>query len=195
VIRCAALLVALAGCDALFDLDHLKSPNDAGTGSDAADAKVDGPGEGVICVGKYMSICPAVIVPTLAITGPAIIDTDIDTRCEVVPPSNDYPGVCIIAAETISIDAPVVVKGSRVLVLAAVEALSITQNGFIDVSSTREGAGRVGPAANAGAILGCTPSPGDPQTGLGGAGGGAGGSFGGTGGSGGLGDNGTRTSR
>jgi hypothetical protein len=190
MIRWALAAVALTGCDALFDLDHLHGPRGDGGGESEIDPDSLPPNDGRICIGHFLSVCPPVsesYVFGVATT----IDTSSDPRCMVIPASQDYPEVCVIGGTAITVGANVVVTGSRALVFAAIKSITVTQAGVIDASSTRIGQSpRRGPAANAAMSLGCTASSGDAQmtSGAGGAGGGAGGSFGGTGGAGGMSD-------
>ena len=193
--RCALCVLALAGCDDLFNLDHLKGPprdgditGDATDGS-ALDDSADANGN---CVGHYLSVCPS-FVATLSFGTNATINTSTNPDCMNLPsPGQGYPALCVLAANNISINSRLTVTGSRALVLASSGSITVGPGGVIDASSVGfAGQGRLGPAANAGVSLGCNPTAGAQQGAIAGAGGGAGGSFGGTGGSGGAADNGT----
>ena len=193
MIRWTLCLVALAGCDALFDLDRLRDVPSDGRG-DVGEIDPDSlpPNDGRVCIGHYMTVCPSVS-DSHTFDVATTIDTTNDSRCVVIAGAQNYPEVCVIGGLAINVNAPVTVTGSRALVFAAIGAITVTQSGVIDASSTRIATLRRGPAANASILLGCTPTNGDSQmtSGNGGAGGGAGGSFGGTGGAGGMSDKGT----
>ncbi len=102
--------------------------------------------------------------------GATDLDTDTDSRC--METTNDV-AACVIAAETIEVNALFTAHGSKPLVFVATRTISI--GGTLSVASSRTfnyvGAGAEMPGCNAGAA----PT---------GNSGGAGGSFGGTGGAG-----------
>jgi hypothetical protein len=191
VSRWLACLVVLAGCDALFNLDHLKDRTDAGLSGDANDAgEVDGPlgSDGSQTIGRFIPMSPA-FATSYSFDTDELINTNNDGRCNVLAQASPNPAICVIAADSILISARITSKGSRALAFAALSSLNVESTGVIDVSSARgTPLGRTGPAANEPASFGCTPAAGAQQMALGGGGGGAAGSFKGTGGGGGLSD-------
>jgi hypothetical protein len=137
------------------------------------------PGGPQICFGEEGSIAKPCVptVPPGEVTLSDPINTDTDPRCVAVGQLAGQPKLCVIAGEQIVIGKPVHAVGSRPLVLAATETITVTA--MLDARSVR-GAALTG----AGAI----PCPAPLAGGEAGVGaGGAGGSFSGTGGAGGAG--------
>jgi hypothetical protein len=177
----------LGGCDALFDLNHLRAP-DPGTNVDAALGTVID--SSITCVGGtlygdygtddvgLMRIC----VPMTA-TGALSLDGDIDTDgafCDVAFAIDSYSSqVCVKWGASITIGT-IHATGSRALILVASDRITI--NGVLDVAS-HQGASARGAGGN---WPGCPQSNGASGTSTNGGGGGAGGSFGTRGGSGGT---------
>jgi len=158
VIR-ALLLVPLAGCHLLFDLESVSLGPDAPTSDVMPDSRM--------CYGRsFIQPCLEQPLPSpLALVG--TIDTDTDPRCiEVVQPSTT--AACVIAAQSIAITGALTAVGSRPLVLVADGAIDLS--GTLDVSSneTRTGAGAQASCGTAG----------NGTANVGGGGGGAGGAFG-----------------
>jgi hypothetical protein len=120
------------------------------------------------------------------------VNTDTSAECAQYPTvARDNP-YCIIAGTTINVVAGATLRGvgSRPLVLAASETITI--DGILDVSSTREDPTAVPPlqeVVGAGAhVATCGAFERDAESKAAGAGGGAGGSFNGAGGNGGNGN-------
>jgi hypothetical protein len=159
-----------------------------GSAGDArSDVIADRPSEGLVlpdgvpCFGGGLAtVCFTTPPPeTLHVTTPTTIATDTDGNCTFVWPQASGLSLCVLAATTIAIDAPVTATGMRPLALVAADTLAVNQ--VVDVSSHP---GVHGAGANA---AGCV-APNQPEGDTGGGGGGAGGSFGGIGGDGGVGD-------
>ncbi len=115
-------------------------------------------------------------LPTGAVSLPAAIDTTNDPLCSTTVINT--AGVCVIAADTITVSATSLVTGTRPLVLVAVTTMQL--DATIDVGSDR-GAATRGAASN---DAGCDGGTAATNTG-GQGGGGGGGSFGTKGGDGG----------
>lgn len=194
--RVAWLVAVASGCG--FDPGVIAGGS--GSGVDAPlpidAATTDGPAEvntdASTCYGTFVSICLTAPPPAnLTYATATVLDTDDD--CTQVVAQTSGPALCVIAARTIHVDAPVRASGSRALVLLATESLEIGGHGMVDVGSYRDVSGPVteilGAGRASGALCG-SPSAGGNDGGLSvGAGGGAGGSFGGRGGNGARGDN------
>jgi hypothetical protein len=165
---------------------------------DAASSPPDGsklpdgspPDARTFCYGAApFSICFA-SAPTGAIdiNAATVFDTVTGTASGItltcVPTLSGATGYCVLAANTISISANLRATGAKPLVLLAVDSITTTAAGTIDVSSHR------GPPESLGAggdpAVGCNAGT-PPGTAVGTSGGGAGGSFLGTGASGGIG--------
>ena len=129
---------------------------------------------GVVCYGTGLVVACFPQAPTgnQTFSANTFIDTADSMLCE--PTSPDI-GACVIAAQTITVNAGIFVagRGAKPLVLVATD--SITINGLVSVASLRQ-FNAIGAAAN---LPGC--NPGTAPTG---SSGGAGGSFGGSGGAG-----------
>lgn len=155
----AVLLVALVGCDRVFQLSELPDAADP-------DAPTDMPVDGRTCYGTgLLQLCLEQPLPA-TITLAGIVDTTNDTGCLVVV-QPDGPELCVLAAQSFHIVDAVAVRGVRPLVLVA--DLGIRIENEIEVASTN---GKRGP----GAQLSCG-NGGAGDGGTSGAGGGAGGSF------------------
>lgn len=153
------VVLAAGGCDVFFALD-MPPEGDAGTD----DARG-------ICVGRsgvngtgLVEICLA-DEPTNHLVPPLQLDTSGPVACTLIEPGS---GACVLVGRTIEVTDSMQVIGSRPLILAATQTVTIA--GSIDVS--------------AGAVK-CNPGIG--QTAPGGGGGGAGGSLAAKGGAGGAG--------
>ena len=165
-------LLVVAGCDRVFDLTRPPDPPDA-----AVDAPDD---THEPCFGTLLVLCPRNLpagrldVPRNGLT----IDTD-TTSCAEYTAADLRP--CLVAVETIVIDGPYRVTGSRPLVLVATTSFAITPSGTIDVSSTKTGRG-AGSEPTGAIPAECKSATASSNAG------GAGGTFGGRGGNGGAGD-------
>ena len=187
----AAWLVALStACG--FDHGVVAGTDGGGSGSNAQiDAAIDAPDippDGAHCYGTFVTVCLAATPPADYTVGTAT-KLDTDTECTQVVAQTSGPGLCVVAAQTIHINASLQASGSRALVLLATETLEVGAAGMIDVGSYRDVSGPVTEVVGAGAASGAlcgTPTTGgnDDNGGSSGAGGGAGGSFGGAGGNG-----------
>lgn len=105
------------------------------------------------------------------------------TMLTCVTPSSGGDGDCVIAADTITINAPLRATGVRPLVLVAADSISVAMAMSIDVGSHRMPAESLGAGFDPDGCNAGTP----PTTSGGTSGGGAGGSFIGAGGDGGSG--------
>ncbi|MGE5183652.1 MAG: hypothetical protein ACM31C_16385 [Acidobacteriota bacterium] len=147
-------------------------------GGSGSDAGVDAPDSGSndLCYGSGLVQACFAATPsgTKTYTTNTTINTDDTSTCMAVTSSSAW---CVIAAQTIDVDAgaTLTAHGSRPLVLVATQSISIS--GTLDVSSRRGGTPGAGADA-AGCNAGTAPSAA--------GGGGAGGSFGGQGGNGGA---------
>lgn len=177
--------MASAGCHALLGIDdfHTEAP-DAGADDAAidaaADAAIDAPSDALTCYGTLKPICFASVpMGNVILTG--TLNTTTDPRC-VSYPQTGGPDLCVIAADTVTVQGATVVAGARPLVL--VGATRVRVEAFLDASSRRGVV--VGAAANP---TGCPALAGTAAS-QGGGGGGGGGGFGVAGGGGGKGGNG-----
>jgi hypothetical protein len=124
-----------------------------------------------------------VLLPTTLNTDTGMV---MGTQLNCVTPMSGGTGYCVVAADTISIAAPLRAVGSKPLVLVAATSISMPLAGSIDVSSHRLPTESIGAGADP---SGC--NAGNPPTNANNtSGGGAGGSFAGAGGNGGNGGNG-----
>ncbi|HEY1557717.1 MAG TPA: hypothetical protein VGF94_22955 [Kofleriaceae bacterium] len=155
------------------------------TAADSADGSLlvqDGT-ETATCYGSgLVQVCPITTPPATLPPLPSPLDTSTSTACSYAQQA-DSSMVCVIAAQTLSIDSSLSVIGQYPLVLLGTDTIAI--GAAIDVSSYA-GTAVTGPGASwSGCAAAVAPGPND-----GGAGGGAGGSFGTLGGNGGTGNNG-----
>jgi hypothetical protein len=150
-----------------------------------ADARPDAP-PGSVCFGTalYVECFPSSSLPTNsdALTG-GLIDTTSAASCTRVVAQTNGPELCVRTAATITISGYTRFKGSRPLVLLAVDSIAVTSTGTLDVSSFR---GDVGAGGNTGTCAmpgnGAADTSPSANAGAGGAGGGGFGAPGGAGG-------------
>jgi hypothetical protein len=167
--RCALLIVsASAGCQLVFPHAGDPLPADA-----AIDAGPDGPSIQT-CVGTFEDgFCTfAAVPPEIVVEATRVINTTNDVLCD--PSIEPY---CVVFAEQVIINAPLIAFGPRPLVLATTQEISISSTGVVNVASRVD---RRGAGARDECELGEPPENNTLA-----AGGGAGGSFGGRGGNGG----------
>jgi hypothetical protein len=192
----AAWLVAL--CTACgFDHGVIAGSDGGGSGSNPQiDGAVDAPAippDSAHCYGTFVPVCLTATPPAdYTVSTATALDTDTD--CTQVVTQTSGPALCVVAAQTIHIDAPLQASGSRALVLLATDTLEVGAAGVVDVGSYRDVVGQVtevvGAGMASGALCGAPTTGGNDDTGgSSGAGGGAGGSFGGAGGNGARGRN------
>ena len=160
----AVLLLAapLAACDRLFGVEPGVRPDGGASGVDA-DA-------GMRCLGAAAPLLGdlCVPVPTQPRVVPLDLDTDDDGLCDLVFPHQPVD-LCVLVGTSIEIALPVAPRGSRPLVLVAMDDLSIGSDGAIDVSARADGQPAAGSSGAACAMPGAGAS--GPVTGAGGAGG------------------------
>jgi hypothetical protein len=158
-------------CDSGFRYGELSGPlSNTCVGSQTTDGGVDPDASN--CYGSGLVRACFASAPTGAVTFAmqTIFNTDTDTRCQ--PTTNNVPA-CVVAAETITVNANLFVAATGMKPLVLVATQTITIDGNLTVASSRNfnfvGAGSDMPGCNAGAV----PT---------GSSGGGGGSFGGIGG-------------
>jgi hypothetical protein len=197
--RACVLLAMCGACGFDHGVDVGNRGDDGGTDTqvaiDASQVQSDGPpADARMCFGTFQPVC-LMTLPTndYAITTETTINTD--TGCPIVATQSAGQTLCVVAARTMHIDAPLRAQGPRPLVLLATETIDVGAAGLVDVGSYKLVAGtNVTEVIGAGAASGA-PSCGNPQTGSAdtgmnaGGGGGAGGSFAGKGGAGARGAN------
>ncbi|MBA3460719.1 MAG: hypothetical protein H0T46_12200 [Deltaproteobacteria bacterium] len=197
--RALVALTLFAGCG--FEANPGKSidapPGTGDSGVDAApdpDAASDGPPpadapSSIACYGSSFGRVCLSSAPTNTITlGTATtIDTDTSSMCALTFAGTTIANACVVPAMSWTINARYTARGSRALVLVAVNAITISTNGAIDVSSSSSPTVR-----GAGAQLLC--AGGTPASGNGGGAGGSNNSVGGSGGNGSTGNGGSPSS-
>jgi hypothetical protein len=194
----ASCLLAVCGASG-FDHGVVQGTDDASVVGDDAPIMIDAPpvdGDPVVppdaanCFGSFVTVCLTTLpVDDRVVATETKLDTDAD--CTQVVAQTTGPALCVVAARTISVTAPLHASGSRPLVLLATQTLTVGASGLVDLGSYRlESGGSVvdeviGAGGASGATLCGSPTSGGNDNGFtAGAGGGAGGSFGGAGGSG-----------
>jgi len=157
------LLVALAGCDRIWQLDTVGSTETL----DARDA-LDAPSDGASCYGTgILRTClPQPLPAPLSLAGP--IDTSDELTCTFVVTQLEGPELCVVAAQSLRIASPVSLRGDRPLVLVSDTEIRVSAN--VDASSMRGGKRGPGSQDSCGSGL-------NGQSGSTGAGGGGGGGF------------------
>ena len=186
--RALLALSLLAGCgfkaNSGKSIDAPPAIGDGGIDAPDPDAPLDGPPPpdappSIACYGSNFGRVCLSSAPTNPITINAAtpIDTDSSSMCAMTITGTTIANACVIPALSWSINARLSGRGSRALVLVAVNSITINAAGVIDVSST------VSPTVRgAGAQLLC--AGGAPASGNGGGAGGSNSSPGGSGGSG-----------
>ena len=201
-VRVSLLSFACAACG----FDHgVPSIGANGSGSDGGldmdgslvDASPDAPPDGRACWGTMVSVC-FTTPPTndRTISTATTLDTSNAATCTQLQAQAGGPELCIIAAQSIHINAALTVGGTRPLVLVATQTIDVGATGLVDLASYRVSTGN-GQVEVVGAGEAAADQCGTPTAGAGdnagpvvsGGGGGAGGSFGGTGGGGADGNN------
>ena len=169
--RYLAVLVLVAGCDAVFQLEDVEPSN-------------------TLCLGRntnegLFGHC-LTAQPRMDLEGVIDIDTDNAEQCTAIVAQADVDRteVCIVAARTIKIQGAVVAHGPRPLVLAAIESFEVTASGSVSVASHR----RLVNGAGANFMNCANQINGRDSTNLSGGCGAAGGSFQTVGGNGGAGN-------
>jgi hypothetical protein len=178
--RFTALLFGLGACFSPAPLTGTPCPDGScpdGLACSAVTQTCELPGEvehNGTCIGTDLELCPETVIGVLVFDQPTTIDTD-----GACLPSTD-PDICLIAGRNVSVSSRLRAKGSRPLVVLALETLVVDVDGTIDVAShgVERGAGAQ-PAA-------CSSSEAADM-----GDGGAGGSFAGRGGAGGICDGGS----
>lgn len=167
-------MLALSGCDRVWQLDTIGAPVDA---LDVHDA----PADVMTCYGTgLLRLCleqPLATPRSLA----GAIDTGIDVTCTRIVAQLDGPSLCVVSAQSIEIAGPLSLRGERPLVLVSDSSIRIAAE--VDASSKLGGKRGPGGQDSCGTGL-------DGQSGTTGAGGGAAGTFNFRGGNGALGENG-----
>lgn len=186
-------LAVVAGCNFEHGSANVAMKGDAGDGVDVdaplADARPDSPpGESCFGTGLLVQCYPPAGIPTGDYHPTAgTIDTGNAASCDrVIPQSGGNPELCLKQVNRVIIDASVRYRGTRPMVLLAVDSIEVTLTGTLDVSTidTALGAG-----ANTGSCASAAKGTNDPSNSANaGAGGGGGGGFGTGGGAGGAGD-------
>jgi hypothetical protein len=188
VSRSLAIVALLAGCGNLFGLEEVvyRDPGDGGI-DDGGKSDDGAPDAAPNCYAGdpqgYLTICvpPEIENEWTPPVSPDVVDTGaLPNSCEATVTVNGQE-LCVIVGKSITINAPLVTRGSRPLVIVATSQFTVTAQGTVLANS--ESAGRKAPGAN---FQGCNSSAGGSSGS--GNGGGAGGSFSGTGGPGGKGN-------
>src|ERR1700733_14799878 len=170
----AAVVIALlvTGCDHLFGLVSVAS--DA-PGTIGIDSPVRDNDSSNACFGTGLGLIASVCLPNGFTPAPDVVAATIDTDTDcsfTVGQTTGGPALCVVAATSINVNAPLVVTGLAPLVLLSTTTMMIS--GSIDAASH---AGTTGPGADVTCDQGDVAGSRDS--------GGAGGSFAGRGGSGG----------
>lgn len=175
-------IVCLTGCRSLLGIEDPTVLIDASTRDAAMN---DGaPGDGSMCFGSgLVTICPMQPAQAaLVVSMPTTLLTDDLVTCDlVVQQASNQPELCVLLAQSVTINATLRAIGTRSLVIVSETSLTVTASGIIDVSSYRTLGG-----TGAGSSTACAGTAGTNNNA--GSGGGAGGSFGSKGGNGGAGD-------
>jgi hypothetical protein len=182
------LAVALLGCSFQHGVSSDPSVEDGSVediDAPLADARPDAPPNSV-CFGTalYVECFPSGSLPTNTdVLTAGQIDTSNAASCTKLVTQANGPELCVRTAATITISGYMRFKGSRPLVMVAVDSITITATGTLDVSSFR---GDVGAGGNTGTCAaagnGTADTSASANAGAGGAGGGGFGTPGGSGG-------------
>jgi hypothetical protein len=206
-VRVSLIAITCAACGfehGVASIGGNGSGTDGGVAIDDApevppDAAPDAPPDARACWGTFVEVC-FMAPPTndITISAPTTWDTSMDAMCSQVKPQAGGPELCVVAAQTIHVNARLTVRGDRPLVLLGTQTIDLDANGVVDLASWRETPGTgpqvaiIGAGEASGALCG-TPTGGGNDNGGGfngsGGGGGAGGSFGAAGGAGAKGRN------
>ena len=165
---CSLVALVLSGCSQIFGLERPTHP---------ADASVDVP-VGPICLGSGdLKVCLD-YTPTEAVQLSGSIAT---ATCSITDRTHATPW-CVVAGKSVTVSTTVVGRGPYPLVVFAVDTITVTTAGVIDVASHRA-------MTNGAGANDCASANGNFNSN--GGGGGGGGSFGSSGGNGGTGASGT----
>lgn len=157
VVGGALALAATPGCRQILGIDD--PAHDTNTAPDSA----DGCYGAELADGGLIKICQQPTISNLVVA--TNIDTDTEASCATVSPPLGPP-VCVIEAIDIHVTGPIVVTGTRPLVLVASHVIEVASGAILDVSSKL--AGVHGAGANDSS---CPPASSGGNSSLGGGGG------------------------